>query len=105
MVLGIIVVALFATNASGNQSAVDDWLEDGIFYEERGDYIEAISCYDEVLKLDYDNVDALIHIGNSLRFLGRFEEALSYYGKALDIEPNNGKALQGKSLCSGKSKG
>jgi len=69
---------------------------DDLFYEEN--YDEAISYYDQVLAIDYTDIDALNGKGLALYNLGKAEEAITYFDRVLaigfsDIDALNGKAL------------
>ncbi len=44
---------------------------------------EAITCYDEILKLESGNTEALVRKGAALERLNRFEEALHCYNRAI----------------------
>jgi signal transduction histidine kinase len=63
----------------------------GIIHKNRGDYVEALSVYQEsVLYLDsikhaYDISQAYINMGNVFVHLGTYDQALEFYGKALSI--------------------
>lgn len=45
---------------------------------------DAITCYDEILKLDAGHTEALVRKGAALERLNRFEEALHCYNRAID---------------------
>lgn len=45
---------------------------------------EAITCYDEILKLDAGHTEALVRKGAALERLNRFEEALHCYNRAIE---------------------
>lgn len=57
---------------------------------------EALSCYNEALLIEPDNIRALISKGDTLRTLGKDTEAILCYDKVLEIEPNNKDAILGK---------
>lgn len=48
--------------------------------------IEAVTCYDEILKLDAIHTEALVRKGTALERLSRFEEALQCYDRAIAID-------------------
>ncbi len=54
-----------------------------------GDYPAAIISLKKVTKAEPKNADAYNYLGYSHRKLGRFDEALEYYQKALSIEPDH----------------
>jgi len=59
-------------------------------------YKDAISYYDQTLKLNPKNIHALNNKGSALASLGNYQEALSYYDKALEIDPQYVIALNNK---------
>ncbi|MBO3460795.1 tetratricopeptide repeat protein [Aetokthonos hydrillicola Thurmond2011] len=53
------------------------------------DYLEAISCHDQALKIQPDHYYAWNNKGIVLNDLGRYEEAISCYDQALKIQPDH----------------
>ena len=51
-----------------------------------GHYEEAISCYEEVIRLLPTSATVWHNKGNSLHAIGRYQEAISSYDKAIDID-------------------
>jgi tetratricopeptide (TPR) repeat protein len=49
--------------------------------------IEALGCYDEILRLEPENTQALVRRGSVLEQLRQEEEALECYERALQIDP------------------
>jgi eukaryotic-like serine/threonine-protein kinase len=64
-----------------------------------GQIDEAIDCYDKVVGIEPDNVDAWNNRGVCLRKQGKFEQALDSYSRALDVEKNNVSALSNRGNC------
>ena len=56
-------------------------------------YNEALKWYDVVLKEEPTNIYALTRAGSACIPLGEFESALSYFGKAKDLDPSNGDVI------------
>jgi len=56
---------------------------------------EAEETYIQMLRIDSDNVYALVGLGDLKRGARRFEEAADYYRRCLEIEKNNWYALAG----------
>ena len=73
----------------------------GNFQGNLKNYSEAISLYDEGLKIDSNDTYLLRNKGNVLSDLKKYEEAIVCYDNALKIEPNDTDVLNGKSwnLC------
>jgi tetratricopeptide (TPR) repeat protein len=62
-------------------------LDQGVTAADAGDHREAIACFDRVLEQDPASVPALVHKGDALRHLGRYEEAIGFYDQAIAIDP------------------
>lgn len=52
-------------------------------------YDEAVKLYEEVLRLEPDNVDALKQMGSTYYMLRRFDLALKMWERVLELEPKN----------------
>lgn len=70
----------------GEHSSAEEQFAKGYWLAKTGDYAKAL----DVLKAlpDQNNADVLTMIGYATRHLGRVDEALGYYGKALALNPN-----------------
>ncbi|KAJ4845650.1 hypothetical protein Tsubulata_036225 [Turnera subulata] len=53
-----------------------------------GNHMDAISCYNEVLRIDPTAADALVNRGNTYKEIGRVNEAIQDYIRAVNIRPN-----------------
>jgi tetratricopeptide (TPR) repeat protein len=53
---------------------------------------------DKALKIDPNNINALVIKGFALDISGNHAESLKYFDKALKIDPNNRNALYGKGV-------
>jgi len=80
-----------AQNSSSNlvYDEFADLLNQGKSLVNRGLSNEAILIYDEFLRKDPNNVNALIEKGIALRHLQKFEEARNFLDAALKLEPDN----------------
>ncbi|MGH7409032.1 MAG: tetratricopeptide repeat protein, partial [Candidatus Methylomirabilales bacterium] len=65
-------------------------------YLDAARFAEAIPLYQEVLRQEPENPDALMHMGTILLRGGHGEEALRYLDRALKRDPNNAHALWDK---------
>ncbi|KAB1213493.1 putative UDP-N-acetylglucosamine--peptide N-acetylglucosaminyltransferase SEC [Morella rubra] len=54
---------------------------------ECGNYADAISCYNEVLRIDPLAADGLVNRGNTYKEIGRVNEAIHDYTRAINIRP------------------
>ena len=77
---------------SSSQIMAGDYITKGSMLEERGQYQEAINCYNEALKLEPQNTAAYITKGNALHSLKKDQEAIKCYNMALRLEPKNAAA-------------
>jgi len=80
-------------------AAADSLLEAGrkALAEER--YYDALTAFESALVADPGSVEAMIVIGQTHEALGQRSVGLSYYRRALMLEPNNRKALETESLA------
>lgn len=60
--------------------------------ELQGNYADAISCYNEVLRIDPLAVDGLVNRGNTYKEIGRVNEAIQDYLRAITIRPTMAEA-------------
>lgn len=95
-----------------NPDSFHIWYNKGISLTLSGRWEQSLPCYDEALKISAmkkgqksledlaGEVGALDNKGYCLAQLGRYEEALNYHAKALEINPNHQNALinQGNAL-------
>lgn len=65
-----------------------------LLYSERKDVDRALSLYDQILCLRPEDVQTLMMTGHLCVSLERFDEALGYYQRILEIEPWNEEAQQ-----------
>lgn len=56
---------------------------------ENGDYVEAISCYEQALLLKPNDPDLWNSKGLILRSMGRYNEAIDCFNKSLQIDPRD----------------
>lgn len=61
-----------------------EWFKKGVTLHNRAKYEAAVICYDEVIALEPNFATAWNSMGNSLAALGRYDEALECYEKALE---------------------
>jgi tetratricopeptide (TPR) repeat protein len=72
------------------------WLGAGIAHAEMGQTTNALSSYQNALKIKPDLIPAWIARGYVLRRLKRYEEALAAYDKALALDPSSAEAWHGR---------
>ncbi|GLT71032.1 hypothetical protein SLA2020_430770 [Shorea laevis] len=62
------------------------------FSQAQGNYADAISCYNEVLRIDPLAADGLVNRGNTYKEIGRVNEAIQDYVRAINIRPTMAEA-------------
>ena len=72
-------------------------IQTGAELSQKGNYSNAIICYDIALAIDPDDSNVLVNKGDALTNLGRYEEAKQCYDKVLAQKPNSSMALYNKS--------
>lgn len=58
----------------------------------QGSYSDAISCYNEVLRIDPLAADGLVNRGNTYKEIGRVSEAIQDYLRAITVRPTMAEA-------------
>ena len=66
-----------------------NWVNQGDSLYDSGKYQEALDCYDEALKINPKDADALVNKSDVLLRLGKYQEALGYAEEALRINPQD----------------
>ena len=79
--------------------SINDLSNFGILLAQRGYYLEAISIFKEVISRDQSRDKVYNNIGNCYYDLESKEEALRYYLKAIEINPENEQSLQSIGQC------
>ncbi|KAK6793445.1 hypothetical protein RDI58_006898 [Solanum bulbocastanum] len=59
----------------------------GIIYMQQRNYAQAISCFNELLRINPMSTDGLVKRGNTYIRIGRVDEAIQDYTKAIAIRP------------------
>ena len=80
-------VAMGPSNDTASSPAKD--YDNAVKAVKRNDYRKAIKLLKHVLGDERRNADALNYMGYSQRKLGKFNQALSYYKRALAVDPDH----------------
>ena len=72
------------------------WRNKGGALYSLGKYDEAITCYDQSLKIDPNNPVVWNNKGLALYFLGKYDEAIISYDQAIKIDPSDADAWNNK---------
>ena len=70
-----------------------------IFYNEKGQYHEAVTEYNRAIQLDPALLEAHLALGEVYEEKGLYEEAIARYGKVLEMEPKHPTAHYGLALA------
>ena len=54
---------------------------------------DSVHAHEDILKVDSNNIDALVGIVSALDTLERYDEAINYYDQVLSLDPNNKNTL------------
>ncbi|WP_296853731.1 tetratricopeptide repeat protein [uncultured Methanobrevibacter sp.] len=68
-------------------------LEKSLSFRKLGKYYQAIGCYDELLKLDKNNINVLLNKAVILFILKRYKDSINVFNSVLQIDSNNINAL------------
>jgi tetratricopeptide (TPR) repeat protein len=95
----LVVMSIPVTYASGNDTLALFAKGETLFRS--GKYQEALTVFDEVLKINSKLAPAWIGKGMAIGSLGKHQEALIAFDKALTINPNLAPAWYGKGMSLG----
>jgi tetratricopeptide (TPR) repeat protein len=65
------------------------YFKKGVVFSNLQKYQEAVKAFSEALKFQPDNVEIISEIAEDLSILGNQQDAITYYKKAINIEPHN----------------
>jgi tetratricopeptide (TPR) repeat protein len=86
LLIACFIFALFITQVfSEEQNNPGYWKNEGKKDCEEFQYEQALECYKKALTFDPNDADCIYHIGYVLNELERYEEALSYLDRAIEI--------------------
>ena len=85
-----------AASRKPDDSQYQFWL--GLAYGENGLRAKERESYEVSLRLDRQNVQALISLGHNLLLAGELENSLDTYQQALEISPNHPQALYNRAV-------
>lgn len=86
------------TDPRGTDDKSIDWIKRGSEFQAQGNNNEAITSFDEALKLDPSNEVAWNNKGTALLGLGKFDEAIEAFDKAIESNQDYVDALINKGI-------
>ncbi|MDO5415623.1 MAG: leucine-rich repeat domain-containing protein [Lachnospiraceae bacterium] len=89
---GLLLVKWNSGSGTKPELTVEDYLKQGQKYYERGDYLEAVLSYDQVLSEDEKNAEALEGLGKAYAGGQYYQDAEETYRLLLDLDGNNADA-------------
>ena len=105
LALALAALALLCVPAFAQEETVDYWMNRAQELYQNGSIEEAITAYDEALKIDPENESILIRKAFELAVMGKVNESAETYEKALvlldeDLEddPSDADAWQNKEI-------
>src|SRR5260221_233577 len=81
------------------QKSKEQWTNEGISLHNLKQYEEALTAYEQAVRLDPNDADAYNGKGISLYNLRRYEEALTAYDQAIHLDPNDAVAYHNKGFA------
>ncbi len=90
-VISVMLILLFFGSFlfAQNKVEAEDLVREGIVLHDNGDFGSSLSKYDKALKLDKDNLFALIEKGVTLLAMHKYEETIKYSQKAITTYPDD----------------
>jgi len=83
-----ICVTYFNNAIRVNPSKPESYYALGFFYQENGNYEEALKCYDNMLMVSPNNAAALYNKGYiNLVYLNKYDEAIDYFTQVVKVDP------------------
>ena len=85
-----LLLILLSINISFSQKKVvaDKLVEEGVIYNDKGDFDGAMNKYNQALELDKNNLLALSEKALTLNSLEKYEESIIVCKKAIEKHPN-----------------
>jgi tetratricopeptide (TPR) repeat protein len=75
------------------------WVKKGIAHMDLNQIKDGEKCFDKAAKLEPENADAIIRQGFVLSLAGDYKKAMTYYEKALELNPGSMLAKRGRNYA------
>src|SRR5436309_9727604 len=89
LLCGLIAALLPARAVAQAGSEAEELFAKGVQLHQSGDILGAIEAYQDALARAPGRIDARSNLGAAFVHLGRYQDAVEQYGKALAIDPDN----------------
>jgi len=97
-VLGLGLFVGFLSSC-GPQITAEDYFTQGKNFYENKKYEQAISCYNEAIKLNPKMVKAYNNRGIVYIVESKYDQAIADFNKAIEFDPTNGKAYNNRAVA------
>ena len=77
----------------------DQWYRQGIVFDEQGQSLKAIACYDKVIELRADYYEAWVRRGLALMMMADFQPAIANFNQAVALKMDLDLAWYLKAYC------
>ena len=81
-------IALFDEAINRDWHFIEPYIEKGIIFFEQKNYDEALKTFQFAASISYTNADSYYWMGRCYEAIGKKEEAIDYYYKALTFDKN-----------------
>lgn len=78
---------------------LETWITLGSAFDGLDNYDKAIDCFEKVLKIDPNNLTAIVGIAAQYRSKGLFPKAIDFYNAALKLDANQGAVWEAIAHC------
>ena len=68
---------------------IEELCKKGKLFFEKGEFLEAMECYEQAILLNPNDPDLWNFKGNVLRTMGRYQEAIDCFNRSLEIDPRD----------------
>ena len=73
--------------------SIEDLFLQAVDFEKKGNLLKAQSIYKEIIKINSQLPKVYYNLGNILKDLGKYEQAINCYERVIEIDPQNISAI------------
>ena len=89
LILVAFILLMLIGPVYGQQNELDEMNKKGLALGEQGEYDEAIQIYDEIIKIDPDNLRGWLNKAYDLEEMGKYNESLACINEGIRLAPND----------------